>query len=351
MFTATSLVERQKALYPELFMTADERANFTANMVGSQAVDQNSLGQTSDSLWSVIAPQAIDAVTKKYFDLARVNHVVETNIVAPAGVRPTVNVEVVTGAGTALKNATDWNASALTNTYAEVKLDRYSAPFGLSSYDIMHGEKIETKIGAAIESVVARVMNDFLGAVLGASGAQSVTVDPDTFEPDFVAKNISAIFGDFGPVDDLVLSPTYWSKLVPTNALGLGTEPGTYGIEYFHRSAGFNATVSGLTDTANLHGVALRHNGIVAGFGTPSFEGMQGIAVRSLGTVAGIPLVLKSWTATGSEVIYNSVETLAGFTVANAASIAKLVTTATDAGGDDDDTPADPSTPDPDATV
>lgn len=348
MIIGTSIAERQKALYPELFMTAEEKANFTANMVGTQAVDQNSLGQTADTLWSVIAPEALDAVTKKYFNLGSVNHVVETNIIAPAGVRPTVNVEVVTGAGTALKNATDWNASALTNTYAEVKLDRYSAPFGLSSYDIMHGEKIETKIAAAVESVVSRVMNDFLAAVLAASGTQSVTIAADTFDPSFVAQNISAIFGDYGPVDDLVLSPTYWARIIPTDALGLGTEPGTYGIEHFHRSAGFNATVSGLTDTANLHGLALRKNGIVAGFGTPSFEGMQGIAVRNLGTVAGVPLVLKSWTATGSEVIYNSVETLAGFSVANAASIAKLVTASADAGSDDDDTPADP---DPDATV
>ena len=49
-----------------------------------------------------------------------------------------------------------------------------------------------------------------------------------TFGPRSCSQQVSAIFGGYGPVDDLILDPL-WAKLVPTNALGLGTEPGTYG--------------------------------------------------------------------------------------------------------------------------
>jgi hypothetical protein len=45
--------------------------------------------------------------------------------------------------------------------------------------------------------------------------------------------------------------------------------------------------------------------------------------------VAGIPLLLKTWTEKGKEVIFNSVETMAGFAVGNVNSIALLQDSAT----------------------
>lgn len=351
---ATELVKRKKALFPALFMNADERSQFEARMA-AQVVDNNNLGQSDASLWSIISTEAIDATAKKYFDLGRTTHVVEGYIPSAPGVRPTVHVEVVTSAGGAIKNATDWDQSNLVNKYVPVTLDRYSCPFGLSSYDIMHGETIKSKVGAAIESVVAAVVNAYFttaaAAAPTASGAAAPTAtnagrflaNTSTFGPEVVAQQVSAIFGGYGPVDDLILDPTLWAKLVPTNALGLGTEPGTYGVEYMHRTAGLNmAANNGLTATTGLLGLAVRRNGIVAGFGVPSYDETQGIAVRSLGTVAGIPLVLKSWADRGKEIIYNSVETMAGFAVANPLSISVLTdATATAGAGVGTDTSGD----------
>ena len=331
MFTASELAARKKVLFPTLFMNAEERKAFEAKMAGSQVVDSNTLGQSADTLWSIVSPEAIDAVSKKYFDLGNTTHVVEGYIPADANIRPKVYVEVITDAGSAIKNATDWESSDMANSYVEVTLNRYSRPFGLSSYDIMHGERIQSKIGAAIEAVVAHVVNDYFATAI-ASGATPFTVDPATFSPEIVAGQVSALFGGYGPVDDLILDPTLWAKLVPTNALGLGTAPGTYGIEYLHRTAGLNMTPAGgsaLTATKGTHGVAVRRNGIVAGFGLPMYDETTGIAVRSLGTVAGIPLLLKTWTKKGQEVIYNSVETMAGFAVGNVNSIALLQDSAT----------------------
>lgn len=317
------IVKRKKALFPTLFMSAEERKAFQANMAAQ--VDQNNLGGSAAPIWQIISPEAIDAVSKKYFDLSRTNHVVEGYIPAAPGVRPVVNVEVITGAGSAIKNATNWDQSDMDNKYVPVTMDRYSRPFGLSSYDLMHGERIQTKIGAAIEAVVGAVVKDFFLVVQNslsappsatatptATGGAFLTI-PSDFGPEYVAGTLSAIFGGYGPVDDLILDPTLFAKLVPTNALSLGTEPGSYGIEYIHRTAGI---------PVGLKGFALRKNAVAAAFGVPSYDELTGIAVQDLGRVAGIPIILKTWTNKGSEVIYNSVETLAGFKVANTLSIA-----------------------------
>lgn len=319
------IVKRKKALFPTLFMSAEERKAFQANMAAQ--VDGNNLGGSAAPIWQIISPEAIDAVSKKYFDLSRTNHVVEGYIPAAPGVRPVVNVEVITGTSPALKNATNWDQSGMVNKYVQVTMDRYSRPFGLSSYDLMHGERIQTKIGAAIEAVVAEVVKDFFAVLQSTiSGPPSGSSKPSAthsafltvpanFGPEYVAGTLSAIFGGYGPVDDLVLDPSLFAKLVPTNALSLGTEPGSYGIEYIHRTAGI---------PTGLKGFALRKNAVAAAFGLPSFDELTGIAVQDLGRVAGIPLVLKSWTNKGAEVIYNSVETLAGFKVANTLSIASI---------------------------
>lgn len=319
MININDVTERRKALWPELFMSAEERQSVNARMqekMDTKMAVENQLGQSADALWKVVAPNAVDAVSKKYFDLANTTHTVETGLSGNTRINPVVQVEVVKGAGAALKDATDWNDSALENEYVPVKLHRYSRPFALYADDIMRGERIETKLGAAVEAVVASVVNDYF-ATVAASGAAEVEASADVFGPEFVTQNLAPVFGDCGDVDDLVLCPTLHSKLIPVNALSLGTEPGTYGIGKIHKSAGLNVQNPGMVSTEGVLGVAVRKNGVAAGFGVPDLSQLEGVAVRSLGTVAGIPLVLKSWVDAGTECIRNSVEAMAGFAVAN----------------------------------
>lgn len=335
-----TLDARRKSLYPELFMSAEEReqantklaeqvkAEMTAKGLNATMDVSNQLGSATDNLWQVVAPQAIDAVSKKYFNLSNTTHTVEYGVPGNPAVCPPVMVEVVKDAGEAIEDAENWEQSALVNSYVPVTLHRYSRPFVLYNKDLMAGERIATKISAAVEAVVSRVVNKFFGTAFAADGGV-LNVDADTFSPEFVAHNVSRLFSEFGGVDDLVLSPDFFSKLVPTNALSLGTGPGTYGIGNIHCSAGLNtqpAEGSAKVATSGLHGLALRRNGIAAAFGVPDLSNLTNIAVRSLGTVAGIPLILKSWVNAGTEGIWNSVETLAGFAVANETSIVKLST-------------------------
>lgn len=321
-----SLDERRKALYPELFMSASEREQATARLAekmsaemgtpagGLDATMANSLGSSANALWQVVAPTAIDAVSKQYFDLSKTNHVVEHNLPNNPNVRPVVHVEVVKGAGEVLKNATDWEQTALVNAYAPVTLNRYSRPFCLYNSDIMKGERIATKLAAAVEAVVAGVVKDFFDEIKASydPDMQEKELSLSTFGPEYVAHNISGIFGEGGRVDDLILSPDFFAKLVPVNALSLGTTPGTYGIGEIHCSAGLGMNA----------GFALRKSGVAVGFGLPDLSNLPGIAVRSLGTVAGIPLIVKSWVDSKTEGIWNSVETMAGFSVAHKSSCA-----------------------------
>lgn len=355
-----TLDSKRKALFPELYMTAEERtaannrmlekvrAEMSAKGLDATMVDNNQLGSSTDELWQVVAPEAIDAVSKKYFDLTNTTHRVEYGVPGNPKVCPAVMVEVVTDAGEAIVNATNWGDSALVNDYVPVTLSRYSRPFVLYNNDLMHGERIATKLAAAVESVLSMVVNAYL-ATAKAGTTNTLTVAADTFDPAFVAHNISALCGEYGGIDDVILSPTLFAKLVPTDALSLGTQPGTYGVGQIHSTAGLNLTPasgSAKTSTAGLQGLAVRKNGIAAAFGVPDLSNLQnGVAVRSLGTIAGIPMLLKSWIDPETEGIWNSVEAMAGFAVATADSIHLLQTAAADEStGTDESTGADEST-------
>jgi len=300
-------------------------------------VGSNNLGQTADTLWRVIADEWIDTTTKKYTFLdACTTQIRDVIPMEGPGVRPVVNVEMMLGAGTAIINAADWEQSALTNKYIPVTLDRISRPFGLSTYDLMHGERIGTKIGTAIEAVVAGVFAQFsaaIAAVMPAVGAAGITapVAPTTtaagtagmlvankadWKPEFVAGTVSALFGDYGPVEHLLLSPDALAPLVPSNALSLNyADGGTYGIDRISSTAGIKSAIS---DSPGCSGLAMRRDAVLMAGGRPDLSGLESVvSVRDLGTVAGIPLALKSWVRPGSEQIYLSVETMAGFAIGN----------------------------------
>ena len=326
-----------RQLYPELFGAPARSGGSSANMsAGAQlqmSMSGNTLNPDAAELWSVVAENYEAAFAKKYADLSLFSHNVENTFNLPDGVRPTIHVEVIEGAGEALVNATDWEQSALKNHYVEVKADRVSRPFELNSYDLAAGERWNGKREAAIATVLAGVYAKLCAAVAAlkpdAAGAPTAgkvgmqTVAADGFTPEYIAQNVSTVFGDYGQPDALILSPGLWGKVVPTNALSLNPETeGVYGVGKMAMSAGMGA----LTGDGKGLGLAALKSGIAFGAGVPAFDSKLGIAVRSLGTICGVPMVLKVWSKPGSEAIYESVETYAGFTVVNPAKVSILAT-------------------------
>ena len=262
----------------------------------------NDLGST-DNLWKTVSEKHVDKVKKILAPIAGIT----TDVYPDLAVRnpqasPTVQVEVIDSVGEAIENGSDWNQSELASHYVDVKLDRISRPFFLSAYDLMHGERIESKTAAAMEAVAQLVVKKFLTVATAGAAKQTLTaMSPET------AAEISGAFGASRETDTLILDPAAYSKLIPTNGLSLNPEvEGTYGIGHIYKS---------LIGVEGVNGIALAKDAVVGAMGTQETVLTQGGQyVQSLGTVAGIPMVLIGHWDYDKQCMKMSVETFAGFT-------------------------------------
>lgn len=305
-------VKQLRAEHPEL----------PEQVLVQMAVSGNTLNPTSATLWSTVAAQAVDAATKRYVDMTRFSYNQVPGVPLPAGVAAPIHVPVIEGAGEVLTDATDWEQTAISQRYETVMGHRKSRPGAIDSYDMAQGERVEAKISAAVESVVAGCWAA-LGAELAAALPENLAAtaaptaakagvyvtDGDVWGPEVVAKEISTMFGDYGQPDVLALSPTLYGGIVPTNALSLNPETeGVYGIGHIGQGAGMAACAAG----GKGKGFVCRRGAIGIGTMLPSLGDFTGLATRYLGEVAGIPLLLKVWSSNGTETLRFSVETIFG---------------------------------------
>ena len=261
----------------------------------------NTFGTTTE-LWKGVADKTADSISSILAPVKNFILDVQPDLqVRNPNACPVVQVEVISSMGGALVDNTDWDKSAINNKYVDVKLHRISRPFILTSYDLMRGERVESKVAAAMKEVAQCVVGQFMNAV-------SVMDSPSTlskFDPETCAT-ISGCFGDKSEVDTLLLSPANYAKIVPTSALALNPEvTGTYGINHIYKSSNMPCGVIALTNDAVAGAVATPE--IVTAYGN---QGMQ-----YLGEVAGIPMVLISTWDYAKQAVKCSVETMAGFTL------------------------------------
>ena len=271
----------------------------------------NTLG-SAEALWKTVSEKYVDEVRKILAPIDQIHTDVSYDLqVRNPDALPTVQVEVVKSVGDALVDATNWNQSAIQNEYKDVKLHRISRPFKLSMYDIMRGERIESKVGAAMNAVAQGVLAQFFAAASTAGEHTIAGMDPET------AASISGVFGANAETDVLILDPVQYSKLVPTNGLSLNPETeGVYGIGKIYKS---------LIPGGAYQGLALAKDAIVGACATPEvLTNQPGTAVQYLGTFAGVPMLLMSKFDFDTQCIKCSVETLAGFAMTTAEHIKKV---------------------------
>lgn len=279
-------------------ITEDKITNVDAqgNTISTSALWQTVASRWVDKVRKIIAPVS-DFVTDVYEDLQVPN----------PNALPVVKVEVINSVGNALINTTDWTQSAVDNTYVNVEMNRVSRPFVLTTYDLARGERIESKVAAAMETVAQGVFNLCMSAITTAV----TTPDAEAAMTPAVAASISAAFGANAETDTLLLDPVAYSSLVPTNTFSLNPDAsGAFGIRKIHKTL----------LPSGVNGIATAIGGLVGAVGTPqTIQGHAGVEVRPLGTIAGIPMLLKSHFGYDGETIKCSVEALAGFTVADSA--------------------------------
>lgn len=258
----------------------------------------------SDALWKTVSDKWVDTLHHDLQPIQKyITDVYPDMQVANPNANPVVQVEVITGMGDALVDATDFNQTAITNKYVTVELHHISRPFSLSMYDITHGERVESKLSAAAETVAMGVMNQFMSTLATSENQISMpAMSPET------AANISGAFGGI-ETETLLLDSIAYSKLVPTNGLSLNPDTeGAYGIGHIYKLP----FASGSSDGSTF-GVALAKDAIVGAVATKEvFEGLTGTSVKHI-TVAGIPMLVFAEFDFNTHSIKCSVETWAGF--------------------------------------
>lgn len=259
----------------------------------------NTLGSATE-LWKTVSEKYVDETKKILAPVKDLILDVQPDLqVRNPDATPVVQVEVVKSVGDALIDATDWNQSAIQNEYVDVKLHRVSRPFKLTMYDIMRGERIESKLGAAMNAVAQGVVGQFFAATSTAASEELTGFDAET------AASLSGAFGAEAETDILVIDPANYAKIVPTNGLSLDPKvEGTYGIGKIYKSL----------ITTGKNAIALNKDAIAGAVATPEvLMNQPGTSVQYLGEIAGIPMLLMAKFDFDTQCIKCSVETLAGF--------------------------------------
>lgn len=276
------------ALFPNL-MNADANGNTIA----------------SGELWKGVSEKYSDGVKRILAPVASQILDIQTDLqVRNPDACPVVQVEVIESMGDAMIDGENWNTSAIKNKYVDIKLHRVSRPFKLTAYDIMRGERVESKVKAAMESVANGVVNLFMN-----EARTNGTNNPDTFTLEQMTPEKAVELGTetTNGADTLILAPAFYSKLVPTNGLGLdpATE-GVYGIGHIYK-CGIMPSIKTL---------AFERDGIAGAVATPEILfNKVGQGMQYLGEIGGIPMILISTFDYDTQTVKCSVETLAGFAV------------------------------------
>lgn len=331
----------QEILFPELFagfkpqdrraqMEMERSIDLTMGMQGASTVGANNLGTQSGTVWQTMAKDYIDATSTEldYIMDMTLDLRPDTYIIDAPGAPVTVNVEIVDSVGNVMVNPTDFEQSDVDTHNIQVNVNLLARPFGLSQYDLMRGERIAPKLGAAIKELGRGINAAFYQALAAVAPSGTGSVDPTSttsgrieltngasdITAEYAARQLSPIFGAAGPVDMLGLSPMAYANLIPINALDLGTGAGQYGIEAIRKL--YHG--AGAAGTQNVcHGIALRKSAVaVAGGSIDPATYPDGAMVRPLGTIAGMPVNLVTWGELRHRQLWCSVECMVGFKVA-----------------------------------
>lgn len=259
--------------------------------------------------WTIVSQAAIATLEEELSSLSRFSLDVSGDF---KGDGDSVKVEVIDGVGEALKNTAEWNKSDLKTSAVSVTLNRYSRPAGLSYTERKSGVQLVNKVQSLVRTVAKAFWKDVMEAIAGC-GAEVVKVgDRGSFGPDALADQIWPSMAN--GADAVYLDRMYYSKLIPTNALGLNLADGAYsipgGIHY----------VEGVGELAGGAGVgfATRPDALAVATRLPVIDpalGVESQVVESPGL--GISMLLKCWADQGTETVYLSAELLAGVAVGN----------------------------------
>lgn len=159
-----------------------------------------------------------------------------------AAARQTIQVELVTSAGSVVTNPTNFEVTAATNTNVAVALNHLSRPVEISVQDLNQGQRLETKAKKALQ-VISNAIQDTALALVTNSNYTNTMIELDA-SPDYAAFLKSMWAGVTG-VDsrNLVLTNEVFAQYLPTNleSFNILNGGGVYGFDRFTHSSRFAA--------------------------------------------------------------------------------------------------------------
>lgn len=297
-------------MYKKVF----NRVPLNALMEGNDAAGLN---------WTIVSQAAIETLEEELSPISRFSLDVSGEFKNDGD---SVKVEVIDGVGEALKNTESWNKSDLKTGVVSVTMDRYSRPVGLTYKERKSGVQLANKVQTIVRAVSKAFWKDLMAKV-AASGAKVVNVGPRSgFNPEMVADLVWPAMPN--GVDAVYLDRMYYSKLIPTNALGLNLADGAYSIPGgIHYVEGTNvlAADSGV-------GFAVRPDALAVAIRLPEIDPKLNVETQIVESPKlGISILLKYWSDQSTETVYMSAELLAGVAVGNKDHLRQLSSAAVEA--------------------
>lgn len=226
-----------------------------------------------------------------------------------------LTISVPLGVGSSSKNLKDWNKSGISRETRTLTLNRYSLPFGVTSYDTVSLEELEEYIRLSIEAITKDFLAEMYALMAAESGIKTVEVTRTNFNQGYVNQELSWLIEP--SVTELAVTPKFYGKLLKTDDNDLPLNQ--LAVDHIERIE--SPTALGAT----AFGYMAYRTGLVFASRQPYIPTGQGqIFVTSLGKVRGIEFWLKQWMIPGSETIMHSVEAGLGVAIGKKESLVIL---------------------------
>jgi hypothetical protein len=147
--------------------------------------------------------------------------------------KDTIQVPIATATASTQTNPTSFNSTGGTTLdKATVALDHIYQPFGLDYSDIQNAIKLEKLVKINLNALADRIWA-LVTAPITVANYGAAVVAPATAAANFAAGDLAKLWASVSKSGSkgLVLSPTLYSGIIPTQTIGLTLDKGAYGFD------------------------------------------------------------------------------------------------------------------------
>lgn len=223
----------------------------------------------------------------------------------------TIQIPIVSATAATSVNPTNFEpGSSTTVGKATVTFDHLFQPFGLSVTDVANGHRLERLIRINLDALADKIWSVAITPITTVNfGNAVVTTTTITPGSGHLATLWAAV--EKSPRKGLVLDPTIYSKLIPTNADYLPLSNGAYGFDQgVHYASSFSGAVSG------LDGFACSPEAVCVASAAPAIDESIGnlFQIRESVTLEqlGLTVYYNVWGSTANRQVNASLELMFG---------------------------------------